>query len=835
MKGLLLFGLFFLPILSNAQVKMDFNSPEWTQGWSGDLDKFTVVSGFLQSNSPKMNDTFSVFYSYELPSDWQIQIKCFLDFNTSSANYIDIFLPCKGDTSYLIRLGGSADELALWRSTPNPEKITSTAQGTTERSSWMLDILPDSVGTLFIRAQNTMTNISYDLNASLIVTPTGLGIQIRQSTASFFNRHRFDDVYLGPRIIDRQAPYIIDVRLTDHALMAIRLSEQPDSVLSARFCKVSGQDCGLQFTNSDALLVILPKADLSNNSNIPVELTDIFDRSGNALDTLFYFHYLYGDMPGPGDLIFTEILPDPSPVIALPEAEFVEITNVTERYISTLDLQFRDAGSSASLRETIMPPGSSLILCRDTDTSQFAPYGATLGLLNWPSLNNSSDDLQLINPDGDLIDSLSYNTGARSGTYKFEGGWSFELGDRTHACLGFEAWDYSVDPQGGSPGHFDPDPNYHHPRILEVNAWEWLGDRDILINLNGTLEPQSQPEHCRLQFPNSMVYPQSASRGNKLLIQLPTAPDRGVPLELYLRLSDCSGRDLDTNFIIGIPAPPIPGQLFLSEILFNPVSGGSDFIEIYNLSDLLLDASELFVFSKDSTAALEHYKPLTIERTLLPPRSFTAFSSSPNWARAYYQVPDSSRIIHCKYLPSLPDKTGNVGLANVQGEVLDHFEYSEDMHSLLLKTTEGVSLERVDLQLKTTNRGIWKSAASNVRFATPGYPNSRSLPPSPNIRCTITPKEFSPNNDGLSDYLRITWNSDARSDVSLHVEVFDRMGKFITRIREGELAGDEEIILWDGTTSEGEPLETGDYIIWIMARFADGTIHRQKAPVLLLR
>ncbi|MDZ7848102.1 MAG: lamin tail domain-containing protein [Owenweeksia sp.] len=58
--------------------------------------------------------------------------------------------------------------------------------------------------------------------------------------------------------------------------------------------------------------------------------------------------------------------------------------------------------------------------------------------------------------------------------------------------------------------------------------------------------------------------------------------------------ADCNGNvgALDT-LLFALPSLPQAGELIINELLFNPPSGGADFVEIYNHSDKYFDLSNL--------------------------------------------------------------------------------------------------------------------------------------------------------------------------------------------------------------------------------------------------
>ena len=60
----------------------------------------------------------------------------------------------------------------------------------------------------------------------------------------------------------------------------------------------------------------------------------------------------------------------------------------------------------------------------------------------------------------------------------------------------------------------------------------------------------------------------------------------------------------------GIPADPEPGEWIINEILFNPRPNGYDFVECYNKSKKIFDASKLQIASRSGAGNISSVKAL---------------------------------------------------------------------------------------------------------------------------------------------------------------------------------------------------------------------------------
>ena len=89
---LILHFVFLIPCY--AQLIEDFTDGNIISNpiWSGDTSKFTVANQILQSNSKVVSDVFYLSTPNQIPGDAQWDFWVNLQFSTSSANYMDVFL-----------------------------------------------------------------------------------------------------------------------------------------------------------------------------------------------------------------------------------------------------------------------------------------------------------------------------------------------------------------------------------------------------------------------------------------------------------------------------------------------------------------------------------------------------------------------------------------------------------------------------------------------------------------------------------------------------------------------------------------------------------------------
>ena len=178
---------------------------------------------------------------------------------------------------------------------------------------------------------------------------------------------------------------------------------------------------------------------------------------------------------------------------------------------------------------------------------------------------------------------------------------------------------------------------------------------------------------------------------------------------------------------------------------------------------------------------------------------------------------------------------GSVLLLNQQGAVVDEVKYSDDWHFKLIDNAEGVSLERVDADGPSQEAANWHSAASTAGYGTPGYKNSQ-FKNLQSIAATIevTPKVFSPDNDGFNDIATIQYKIDQPGYVA-NVTIFDAAGRPIRNLVRNGTLSTAGYWNWDGLDDKGLKLPVGTYIIFTEIFNLQGKKDKFKNAIVLAR
>lgn len=539
------------------------------------------------------------------------------------------------------------------------------------------------------------------------------------------------------------------------------------------------------------------------------------------------------------DVIISEIFADPSPVIGLPEAEYVELYNRSSTPINLLNWAFADATSTKTIETDYeLASGSYVILTKSSNLNLFSSFGEVIGLSSFPSLNNSSDELRLINSEGELIHQVNYKSNWHESD-KDDGGWSLEIIDPDNTCEEENNWSSSIDSVGGTPGKInsidgdnkdDTEPfilsihiitgnqievnfseNLDTEALATIDKYIIVDDDDNSYNINNINICETQPNTC-------------------ILIDLAENIKEGLPLHLTAsQLFDCAGNQISNEAFAFIQAVAIqPGNILINEILFDPPKDTEDFIELYNNSNASLDLNTLSIGDYSGNVKLN------LVDNVLNPNEYVALTENKQALIDYYKPIEEAKIVEVAELPAFNQEEDLVVLVNEKNEVIDSLTYHESWHFSLLDDTDGVSLERINIAEASNFASNWQSAAASVNYATPGYQNSQSFSTEPNnnMLIEIENPSVSPDSDGFEDFLIINYNTQNPGWVG-NIQIFDQRGRFVAHPTKNELLAESGIIKWDGLSETGQRLALGIYIVYAEFFDLNGAVEKHKLPVVV--
>lgn len=824
--------------------------------WKGDVHNFKVNSQMqLQLMAPSAGSS-ALFRSFQYEDSlvWSFYIK--LDFSPSATNKLAVVLiadqmPWDSSKAFYIEIGenGTNDNWKFFYKDASTKQLLGSGElmqlaSDPAMARFNISLYQDSIWNFKVNYTGEYPlNLERTLFKQIPFKKDSCFFEfICTYTDSRKDRYYFDDVSIVKFAKDTLTPFVQSVETLDEHRLELQFTE-PLNIQSS-FIKINFEIVHVGFPDSIYSMnsnscVLHFKQNLTFDSNYVLKYKNISDLDSNINSgSMFEFKAIFSVHPEYHDLIITEIMADPSPPASLPEREYIEIKNTSPNILNLQDCILSDGSTEVYFGKCSIKPDSFLILCAARDTDLFKGYGSVYGLNGFPSINNAAEVVQLYNADFELIDLVQFDDSWYGSEIKKEGGYSLELMNEGDLCLGKLNWTASQHFSGGSPGrensvasHATVDSTLHLTSLHALSEWE------IKVSFNKNLDFNTiyHLEWFKIT-PNRSLATVSfiEQRTNELLILLNEPLDKGISYTLYFTgIQNCIQQKFNFNSkAFNVPAEPEMGDLTFSEVLFNPNSGGQDFIEIYNKSNQSLKCSALMI---SNPLTSNTWMNLNTDQVILP-GGYLAFSSDPENLIIQYPFHDSLRIVKSD-LPSISDEGGILILAvrdHNTLRVLDSFQFDESWHHPFLKDPEGVSLEKIHLELASDNKQNWQSASKTYFFATPGIKNSQwqdSLKNSEQFIPSLSSIWISPNGDNLMDFLEIKFHL-PKSGFNSRIEVFDLSGYRVKKL-ESQILATDDFVIWNGDSDQGTRLARGNYIIRMELLHPDGDILQFKNRIIV--
>ncbi len=584
-------------------------------------------------------------------------------------------------------------------------------------------------------------------------------------------------------------------------------------------------------------LFILTRDVPVNEAKVNYEITGIFDRKDNYTIYKGEINWYY---PERHDLIFSEIMADPSPPVYLPEKEYLEIYNRSGHELNLKDWKLFTGDKQWVLPEIKIPSGGYYFFTSKGDSTIYGnPYHTGIFSSN-SVLSNRQESFLLYTADNVLIDAVPYSITWYNDDYKAEGGWSLEKADMESLCGWKHIWKASEAFEGGTPGSEnsikievrDIAPPFIRHVIRET-------DSTFLLRFNEPLDDK----YFELQKDIAIA-------GNTSIASLEVLAPFFHECRLGLNRkhlnssivlkniwADCEGNvSLKADsLLLQNPVKPGSTDVIISEVLFSPWPECPEFIELYNRSDDILNLSDFKICVSRISESPREGKLLTDEEILFFPGSFLVVAKDAEKLPYYYDVPDDFQYINWSEFPSLPNKEARISIYDRGNSLLDEMIYSGNHHFPLIDDSHGVSLERILLDASYGSSSEWHSASSIRGFATPGSLNSQNITATEKESdFTCEYKTFTPDNDGYRDVAVLNIKMEKEGYVAM-IRVFDSSGRLKRTIGNNELLGIEETITWDGRDERGILCSSGIYLIHMEAFHLLGSKKVFKEAVVLSR
>lgn len=845
-----------LPLLLSAQFIDPFSDGNLTDNptWMGNTNHFIINDqSQLQLMAPKAGNTLLYLPTAVADSaTWEIYFH--LDFSPSTSNSLQIILQSDqsdllNGNGYYLMIGesGSDDAIRFYRMDNGIPNLLATAsigavsdsplvQLRIERKSggaWQL--LTDYTGGQNLQSEWSLIDTTYPGALDLFY-----GIHC-QYTATRTDKFFFDNISLQAYTPDTLPPVMMEAVASSNTEINLVFNEPLDDLSATNPSNYHinngiGQPLGVFQNNVDQTMVqlVLPSP-LTNLEPYILTSENILDQYGNTAPTqTTTFSFFENPEPIAYDILINEIMADPTPVVALPPVEFIELYNRSSKSFNLESFQFSSGGAPQFLPDFLLEPGQYVIITDEIDVDSFSIFESVIGIPSFPSLTNSEDNLTLFDEAGNIIHFVKYTTSTYQDTQKDDGGWTLELINPSAPCKGMNNWKAANSLTGGSPGQansvLEASPDTIGPRLLNVFS-EKTSPTIITIDFNERMDSSQASLASNYLLPNGPLINHATIQSpdhTRVVLHLEEPLETSILYEVVVSesLSDCSGnRILDNKMGLALPSLIEPMDIVINEILFNPDAGCVDYVEVYNRSEKILNIGDLVLGNlvEGGDTIIKEIKT----NKLVFPNEFVVLTEQPNTVRACHLAKNNDAFVQTD-LPAFNNDTGNVTLFRTGPTgpvIIDAFHYNESYHHPLLDKVDGVSLERLSTEDLTQDRNNWQSAAAITGYGTPGYANSQTVDVAndgPHF-FEIPVKVLSPDGDGHQDFLTLYYQADA-AGYAAQIKLFDLEGRLVKTILNNELIGAQGFLRWDGDTDRGEQAPVGIYLLYAQVFLPNGTV-----------
>lgn len=424
------------------------------------------------------------------------------------------------------------------------------------------------------------------------------------------------------------------------------------------------------------------------------------------------------------DIIISEIMYAPTE----DEPEWLEIYNLSESAINLNDWRIEDRSSSIRIADSsfFIQPGEFIVLSDDESISNYYDITSPIKTLNLPSLNNSNDDLKILDSLKRTIDSISY-----SKDWGGDEGYSLEKIDLSFVSNDSTNWGSSVSPFGGTPGKENSlTPKLHDLVLTQFNLSEEYAVISNPVNLNlqiknmGTANSNifkvqifSDSNYDSTGQQNEIIFESNQSGlaiGDSITISFESTEFKIGENYYIAEVNYIEDMDFNNNIsfleFIGVELNEQRNDIIINEIMYAPNKPEPEWVELYNRSDKTLNLKNYQIADEVDTV-------LVIENDLLlNPLDYFVIAKD----TAFIDVYNDTLSFIISSFPNLNNSGDCIILLDSLNRVIDSLRFNPDWGG-----SNGLSLERFNSEYSSIDSTNWRNASIDSG-GTPGMLNSIS-------------------------------------------------------------------------------------------------------------
>ena len=447
------------------------------------------------------------------------------------------------------------------------------------------------------------------------------------------------------------------------------------------------------------------------------------------------------------------------------EPEWVELYNNSEFDIDLFNWSLGDVLTNPIFKSIsnsiVIGSKEYLIISKNNSVYSFhRNIGSRVIELSFANLNNDEDGVVIKDFNGKTIDSLLYIN-----EWSTESGHSLERISVNNSSVNQNNWSSSINIEGSSPGGINSVTPKDYDLVIKSiytepkfpvegdkiklfvdiqNRGEYSAD-DFEVGIFFINENENENENILIEKIDQLVL----SAGDSISIETTQNIVIRDTTKIFVQINFTPDEDINNNYLEKILIPGFNrNTVLLNEVMFKPNEGESEWIEIINNSDSIVNLQNWLI------GDLRNKVIITETETLIEPKEYLIISDMIGGENFEYDP----RVVKTN-LPDLSNTKDAIIIYDYRNAIIDSMNYEVSSNY-----SHSVSLERVSLEEKSDNIENWTFSISS-RGSTPGNENSISSLPNYNYGDLIfTEIMFDPSEQN-SEFLEFHNNSDEAIEI----------------------------------------------------------------------
>ncbi len=413
-----------------------------------------------------------------------------------------------------------------------------------------------------------------------------------------------------------------------------------------------------------------------------------------------------------GDVVINEIMYAPN----APEPEWIELYNRSDKAINMKGFKISNGREKSEIAvERKIEPQEYLVITSDTIIKSI--YGIEKLLINkLPVMSNSGSIIEIRDSLDRVIDSLKY-----SAKWGGERGKSLERIDENKSSTDSTNWKTSIS-ERGTPGRKNSVSKKDYD--LMISSYSITPDKPQIgdkIKLAVVIKNQGKNKQ------SGKLIVSEFNNDFKIHLETITLPEInsfdsvsiGYDFELltnkkfYLMLENTNDEDISNNELIFTVYPAYKqGAILINEIMFNPINGEPEWIELYNNSNYQVELEGWSISDLLSTPVQS-----ILNAGKIFPHSLFVIVKDSSIIHFHNTIPSGFKV---NLFANLNNDSDAVIIKDFYGNIIDSVFYQK-------KTVieNGKSLERKSIYILSSDKNNW-DYSKDAELSTPGRTNSIS-------------------------------------------------------------------------------------------------------------